>query len=143
MNELKSCTDVNTISLTEQTNFRLNEINKIKDYFESEIKDREVVTKKLSKYIAGFHYTDKVFIVLSATFSGVSIFSHLKIKNHTDLINSVLILVFSLITALIKKLLYETKKRKKNITRFFNLVKINEIVLKCYRATTDLQISHE
>ena len=57
MNELKSiksCTDLNTISLTEQTNFRLNEINKIKDYFESEIKAKEIVIKKLNKYITGF-----------------------------------------------------------------------------------------
>ena len=33
MNEAKSCTSLNCISLNVQTNFRLNEINKIKDYF--------------------------------------------------------------------------------------------------------------
>ena len=71
----KSCADLNTkISLKEQTNFRLSGINKIKDYFESEINERELVFKKLSKYITGFDYTDKILIVLSATFSGVSIF---------------------------------------------------------------------
>ena len=128
MNELKSiksCTDLNTISLTEQTIFRLNEINKIKDYFESEIKDKEIVIKKLNKYITGFDYTDKILIVLSGTFSGVSTFSHLKIKKHAGLVSSVLILVFSLTTAVIKKLLYETKKRRTGITRLFILVKIN------------------
>ena len=81
MNELKSikyCTDLNTILLNDRTSFRLNEINKIKDYFESEIKDREAVIKKLNKHITGFDYTDKILIVLSAAFSGISIFSHLK-----------------------------------------------------------------
>ena len=51
MNELKISTNLETISLNEQTNYRLNEISKIKDYFESEIKDQELLTKKLSKYI--------------------------------------------------------------------------------------------
>ena len=41
-------------------------------------------------------------------------FSHLKTKTHTGLVSSVLILFFSLSTAIIKKLLYETKKRKKS-----------------------------
>ena len=45
------------------TSFRSNEINKIKDYFECEIKERQPVTKKLSKYITGFGYTDKILIV--------------------------------------------------------------------------------
>ena len=34
------------ISLNDQTKFRLNEINKIKDYFNSEIKEREAISKK-------------------------------------------------------------------------------------------------
>ena len=45
------------------TSFRSNEINKIKDYFECEIRERQPVTKKLSKYITGFDYTDKILIV--------------------------------------------------------------------------------
>ena len=43
MNELESIkihSALSTISLNEQTNFRLNEINEIKDCFESEIKGR-------------------------------------------------------------------------------------------------------
>ena len=67
-------------------NFRLNEINKIKDYFESEIKEREAAIKKLSKYITGFDYTDEILIVLATTVSGISVFSHLKIKKHTSLL---------------------------------------------------------
>ena len=40
MNELRSietCSDFTTLSLNDQTKFRLNGINKIKDYFNSEI----------------------------------------------------------------------------------------------------------
>ena len=40
--------------LNDQTKFRLNEIIKIKDYFYSEIREREVTSKKLSKYVATF-----------------------------------------------------------------------------------------
>ena len=39
--------------------FRLNKINEIKDYFIAEIKERELMSKKLSKYIASFEYFDK------------------------------------------------------------------------------------
>ena len=34
--------------------FRLNSINEIKDYFISEIKERELMCKRLRKYIAFF-----------------------------------------------------------------------------------------
>ena len=123
MNEVRSIktpsSKLSTISSSEQTNFRLNEINNIKDYFESEIKERETIIKQLNTYITGFDYTEKSLIVLSATFSGVSIFSHLKIKKHTGF------LVFSLTTAVIKKLLYETKKERKSTINLLSWVEIN------------------
>ena len=34
--------------------FRLNEINEIKVYFIAEIKERELMSKRLSKFIASF-----------------------------------------------------------------------------------------
>ena len=61
MNELKLPTNLETITLNKQTIYRLTEINKIKDYFESEIKVQEAIIKKLSKYIMGFDYCDKLF----------------------------------------------------------------------------------
>ena len=63
------------ISLNDQTKFRLNDINKIKDYFNSEIRETKTISKKLSKYIAAFDYVDKIFIVLSASFGTLSIVS--------------------------------------------------------------------
>ena len=78
MNELrpvKTYSNLSTLSLNDQTKFRLDEINKIKDYFEFEIKKREAVIKKLSKYTAALDCTDKTLIVLSATSGGINIIS--------------------------------------------------------------------
>ena len=60
-------------NLSDQTNFSLNEIDKIKDYFNGEIQERKRKGKKLSKYIDTFDYFDKTLIVLSATRGEVSI----------------------------------------------------------------------
>ena len=53
-------------NLTDQAKYGLNEINKIENYFNSEITQRESCIKKISKYITTFDYIDKVLIVLSA-----------------------------------------------------------------------------
>ena len=52
MNDLNSI----EIALSDQTKFRLIEINKIKDYFNSEIQESKGKSKKPSKYIATFDY---------------------------------------------------------------------------------------
>ena len=41
-------------NLNDQQQFRLNKINEIKDYFVAEIKERELMSKRLGKYIASF-----------------------------------------------------------------------------------------
>ena len=53
--------------------FRLNKIYEIKDYFLAEIKERELISKRLSKYIASFDYFDRSLIVLSVTTGSISI----------------------------------------------------------------------
>ena len=65
----------NTVSLNDQQKFRLNKINEIKDYFVAEIKERELMSKRLSKYIASFDYFDKSLIVLSVIAGSISIAS--------------------------------------------------------------------
>ena len=62
--------------LRDLTNHRLDEINKIKEYFNGEIKERKDIVKKISKYIVAFDYADKVFITLSASFGTLSIASY-------------------------------------------------------------------
>ena len=39
------------LELNEITKFRLDEINKVKEYFNLEIKERKDIVKKISKYI--------------------------------------------------------------------------------------------
>ena len=41
-------------SLDDEQQFRLNKINEIKGYFADEIKERELMSKRLRKYITSF-----------------------------------------------------------------------------------------
>ena len=61
--------------INDQEQFRLNTINEIEDYFIAEIRQRELISKRLSKYIASFDYSNKSLIVLSATGGTISIFA--------------------------------------------------------------------
>ena len=148
MNELRSietCSDLTKLSLNDQTKFRLNVINKIKDYFNSEIQKRETISKKLSKFVASLEYMDKMLIVLSATSGGVSIISHLSVIGiPAGIISSSFTLVFSLATGIIKKLLKETRKKKKNC-KIIMLAKskLNSIKTLISQPLIDLDISHE
>ena len=66
--EMSKANRANEISeLKDLPKFRLEEINKIKDYLNSEIKERKDIINKISKYIVAFDYTDKLFITLSAS----------------------------------------------------------------------------
>ena len=58
--------NLNGTPLSDQQHFRLNKIDEIKNYFVAEIKERELMSKRFSKYIASFDYFDKSLIVLSA-----------------------------------------------------------------------------
>ena len=64
---------MNEIDKTKFAKFGLNEISKIENYFTSEINQRKLYIKKLSKYMAAFDCIEKVLIVLSITTSGVCI----------------------------------------------------------------------
>ena len=109
MNELNSIEtqpNLDAIPLSDQTKFRLNEINKIKDYFNSEIEERKTMSKKLGKYIAAFDYIDKTLIVLSEISGGISIISFTSVIGiPAGLASASFILIFSLTTEVINKLL--------------------------------------
>ena len=59
-------TECNETSYLNKQQFRLHKINEIKDYFIAEIKERELMSRRLSKYIASLDYFDKSLIVLLA-----------------------------------------------------------------------------
>ena len=97
------------------TKFRLDEINKIKDYLNSEIKERKDIVKKIRKYIVAFDYAGKLFITVSASFGTLSIASHATIVGiPVGIAGASLILIFTVTTGVAKKLLNITRKEKKN-----------------------------
>ena len=76
MNIIIELTDTAKSSSSERVNkYRLDEINKIRDYFNNEIKERKDIIKKLNKYLVSLDYLDKMFITLSASFGTLSIAS--------------------------------------------------------------------
>ena len=94
------------------------------------------MSKKLSKYISFFDYTDKSLIVLSVTSGGVSIASFATVIGAPIGITSTnLSLAFSLSTGLVKKLLKATRNKKKKHNKFVIIArsKLNSIESKYLR----------
>ena len=126
--------------------FRLNKISEIEDYFITEIKERELLSKKLSKHIYIFYYFDKSLIVLSVRSGSISIASFATVIGVPAKIASAsLSLTFSLCTGLVKKLLKATRNKKKKRNKIVMLArsKLNSIESKISEALTNNQISHE
>ena len=93
----------NIIELTHVNRYRLDEINKIRDYFNNEIKERKDITKKLNKYLVSFDYLDKIFIALSALFGTLSIASYASVVGTpADIAGSSLTLIFTIGTGISK-----------------------------------------
>ena len=91
--------------------FRLNKINKIKDYFVAETKERGWISKRLSKYIASSDYFDKSLIVLSVTTGSISIASFATVIGAPVVIASgSFSLAFSISTGIVKKTVKNNKK---------------------------------
>ena len=96
-----------------QQQFGLKKVNEIKDYFVADIKERKLMSKRLSKYIAFFYYFDKSLIVLSVTTSNISIASfETVIGAPAGMESASFSLAFSISAGIIKKLLKTTRNRK-------------------------------
>ena len=90
-------------NLKDQQQFRLHKINEIEDYFVAENKERELMSKRLSKYIASFDYIDKSLIVLSITSGSISIASFATVIGApVGIENASLSLTFSISTGIVK-----------------------------------------
>ena len=105
-------------SSEDQSNYGLNEISKIKDYFNDEVQYQQFLTNKLRKYLTIFDYSNKILTVVLTVFSGINIFSNVKNKQLLGLITFMFSLLFSLSFGIIIKLQQETKLRKKNIINY-------------------------
>ena len=137
---------LNEIPLSDQQHLRLNKINEIKDYLVAEIKERESMSKRLSKYIAFCDYFDKSLIVLSATSRSISIASFATvIGTPVGIASASLTLTFSLSTGIVKKLLKTTRNKKKKHNKIIMLAtsKLNSIEGKVSETLINNEISHE
>ena len=87
---------------------------KLKDYFVVEIKDRDLMSKRLSKYIDSFDYFDNSLIVLSVIAGSISIASFgTVIGAPVGMVSPSFSLAFSISTGIVKKLLKTRTKKKK------------------------------
>ena len=137
---------MNNLELTDVNKYRLDQINKIKEYFDNEIKERKYIIKKLNKYLVSFNYLDKIFITLSASFSTLSIASYATVLGlPVGIAGSSLTLIFTIGTGIDKSLLQVTKKRKKKHNKILALAKskLNMIDTLFSSALNDSKISHE
>ena len=134
------------IPISDQQQFRLNKINEIKYYFVAEIKERELMSKRLSKYIASFDYFDKSLIALSVTTGSISIASFATVIGaRVGMVSASFSLAFSISTGIIKKLLKTTRNKKKKHNKIVMLArsKLNSIESKISEALINNEISHE
>ena len=115
MNNIIELTDTAKPSSSERANkYRLDEINKIRDYYDNEIKERKDIIKKLNKYLVSFDYLDKIFITLPASFGTLSIASQATVIGiPAGITGASLTLIFTIGTGISKSLLKVTKKKKK------------------------------
>ena len=139
---------IDTSNLSNQQS-RLNKISKIEDYFITEIKERELMSKKLSKYISFFHYFDKSLIVLSAASGSVSIASFAAVIGIPVRITSaVLVLYFHCAQDFYftgQKLLKATRNKKQKHNKIVMLArsKLSSIESETSETLINNQIIHE
>ena len=136
----------NIIELTDVNKYRLDEINKTRDYFNNEIKERKDIIKNLNKYLVSFDYLDKIFITLSASFGTLSIASNASVVGiPAGITGASLTLVFTIGTGISKSLLKLTKKRKTKHNKIIVLAKnkLNAMDTLLSSALNDSEISHE
>ena len=118
MKLLKEYLNMNNIELADINNYRLNEINKTKFYFNDEINERKNIIKKSNKYLVTLDYLDRIFITLSASFGTLSVASHATVIGiPVGIAGASLTLIFTISTGVNKSLLQLTKKREKNIIK--------------------------
>ena len=124
----------------------LNKINEIKDYLLAEIRERELISKNLSKYIASFEYFNKSLIFLSVVVSNISIASFATlIGAPAGIMGASCGLTFWITTGFVKRFLKTIRDRKKKHNKIFMLArsKLNSIESKISKSLLNNEISNE
>ena len=112
----------------------------------AEIREKELMSKRLRKYIASFEHFDKSLIVLPVTSSSISIASFPTVIGAPIRIASARFsLAFSVSTEIVIKLLKTTQNKKKKHNEIVMLArsKLNSIESKIFEALISNKISHE
>ena len=132
------------VSLNDQQQFRPNKINEIKDYFIAEIKERELMSKRRSKYIGSFGYFDKLLIVLSVTTGSISIASF-PTGTPIGMLSANFSLAFLISTETVRKQLKTTRNKKKKHNKIVMLArsKLNSRASEISETLINNDISHE
>ena len=133
------------LELNDLTKYRLDEINKIKEYFNAEFKERKDIIKKNSKYIVAFDHADKVFITLSASSGTLSISSYATVVGiPAGIAGASLTLIFTITTGVVKTFLNIIRKKKKKHNKIIALArsKLNIIENLISQALIDFEITH-
>ena len=149
MNNVIELTNTAELSSSGRANkYRLDEINKIRDYFDNEINERKDIIKKLNKCLVTFYYLDKIFITLSASFGTLSIASQATVIGiPAGIAGSYLTLIFTIGTGISKSFsnVSVTKKIKKKHNKIIALAKnkLNSIDTLLPSALNDSEIIHE
>ena len=133
-------------NISNEQQLRLNKINEIKDYLLAEIRERELISKNVSKYIASFEYFSKSLIYLSLVASSISIASFVSVIGApAEIIGTSCGLTFSITSGFIKKFLKTIKIKKKKHNKIVRLArsKLNSLEGKISQVLKYNELSHE
>ena len=104
-------------NISNEQQIRVNKINEIKDYFSDEIRERELISKNISKYIASLEYFDKSLNVLSILSGRISIASFATIIGApAGIIGASCGFTFSITSGFVKRILKTIRNKKKKNT---------------------------
>ena len=134
------------VNPSNEQQFSLNKTNEIKDYFIAEIRERELMRKRYSKYIVSSDYFDNSLVVLSVTTGSISIASFATVIGApVEMMSASCSLAFSISTGFVKKLLKTiiNKKEKHNKIVILAKNKLNSTESKISEALVNNEISHE
>ena len=112
----------------------------------AEIREREPISKNISKYIAPLDYSDKSLNVLSMLSGSISITSFASVIGvPAGIIGASCSFTFSITSGFVKRFLKTIRNKKKKHNKIVMLArsKLNSIESKISKALMDNEISHE
>ena len=102
-------------NVSNKQQFRINKINETKDNFLAENRERELISKNISKYFASLDYFDKSLNVLSILSGSISIASFATVIGApAGIIGASCGFTFSITSGFLKRFLKTIRNKKKN-----------------------------